>query len=176
MTVYDLAGNWAIDILNITVLDPSLQTELDSDNDTFNDTYELKSGSDPHNPLSTPIDLDADGWNNNIEMEVGTDPLNKLSVPPDMDEDGIPDSIDPDRDGDGFPNVSDAFPNDSDKWESESETEESETVIYVWIGIVILCITVGGVILYISKTKKETEVKQSSEDDFGRVEKGEGRR
>ena len=173
MTVYDEASNWAVDTINVTVLNLSLPNEIDSDNDTYNDTYELSLGSDPYNPLSTPFDLDADGWNNSIEEVVGTDPQDNLSVPPDIDEDGIPDSIDSDRDGDGVANVSDAFPNDPDRWESEGKDEESETSIYAWVGIVILVsiFVVAGVILYLYQRRNEDEAEQSSEDDLGRVEK-----
>jgi len=173
MTVYDSAGNWAIDILNITVLGLSLPKNLDSDNDTYNDTFELKQGSDPFNSLSTPYDLDADGWNNSVEIQVGSDPMDMLSVPPDLDLDGIPDSIDPDRDGDNVANVDDPYPDDGNRWESESEDEESETTIYVWIGILILVsiIAVAAFILYPFKKRNEDEVEQSSEDELGRVKK-----
>jgi len=49
MTVNDSAGNWAVDILNITVLEsfPPIEPEIDSDNDTYNDIFELEQGSDP---------------------------------------------------------------------------------------------------------------------------------
>ena len=175
MTVYDEAGNWAVDMLNITVLDSSLPKGIDSDKDTYNDTYELEQGSDPYNPLSTPLDWDADGWNNSIELEVGTDSRDNLSVPPDMDRDGIPDSIDSDRDGDDVPNVSDTYPNDPDRWDSKGEDEEKDSRVYLWVGILIFVsiIAIAGVILYLSKKKKEKEVEQSSVDDLGRVEKGE---
>ena len=177
MTVYDEAGNWAVDVLNITVLNLSLpnETELDTDNDTYNDTFELSQGSNPYNPLSTPFDWDADGWNNSIETQVGTDPRDNLSIPPDLDGDSIPDSIDPDRDGDGVANVNDVYPGDSDRWEKEENVEQSESAVNVWVGIVIIVsiISVAGVILYLIKKRKEKEVEQSSEDDLGRVEKGE---
>ena len=150
------------------------ETELDSDNDTYNDTYELSLGSDPYNPFSTPFDLDADGWNNSVETQVGSNPFNNLSVPRDTDTDGIPDSIDPDRDGDGVANVDDPYPDDRDRWENEGKDVENESTIYVWIGIVILVsiIAVAGVILYTYKRRNDDEAEQSSEDDLGRVEKG----
>jgi len=173
LKVIDEEGNWAIDTLNIIVLEPSEPQDIDSDNDTYNDTFELSEGSDPFNPLSTPIDWDADGWNNSVETKVGTNPRNNLSVPQDMDGDSIPDSIDPDKDGDGVANVDDAYPGDSDRWENEGDVDQSESTIYIWVGIVILVsiIAVAVIILYLIKKRKGDEVKQSSKDDLGRVDK-----
>ena len=159
------------------ILDNNIEIDYDkdSDNDTYNNTYENASGSDPYDSLSTPFDFDADGWNDTIETQVGTDPRDKLSLPPDLDGDGIPDSIDPDRDGDKVANVDDPYPDDGNRWEKEDKVEQSESAIIVWVGIVIIVsiIAVAGVILYLSKKRKGKEVEQSSEDDFGRVEKGE---
>jgi len=123
----------------------------------------------------TPLDIDGDGWNNTVEIEVGTDPKDNLSFPLDLDLDGLPDALDPDRDGDDVPNVDDVYPNDPDRWESEGKVEETETAIYVWVGIVILVsiVAVTGVYLYLYQKRKGKEVEQSSEDDLGRVEKGE---
>ena len=77
--------------------------------------------------------------------------------------------------GDGVANVNDAHPSDSDRWENDDNVEQSESGINLWILIVILVsiITIAGVIIYILKKRKEKEVEQSSEDDLGRVEKGE---
>ena len=150
-------------------------TGKDSDNDTYNDTFELSQGSNPYNPFSTPFDWDADGWNNSIESRVGTDPWNNFSIPLDSDTDGIPDSIDLDRDGYGIANVDDPYPNDGDRWERESIDEDSETAIYVWVGIFILVfiIAVAAFIRYPIKKRNENESEQTSEDELGIMEKGE---
>ena len=147
MTVYDEADNWATDRLNITVLDlsPPIEPEIDTDNDTYNDTYELSLGSDPNNSLSTPLDIDADGWNNTVEVQVGTDPDDSNSIPRDTDEDGIPDSLDPDRDGDGVANVDDAYPDDGDRWKKEEVVEERSSNVW-WIVGVVVAVSVLGVI------------------------------
>jgi len=183
MAVYDEAGNWAIDILNITVLDlslpnePEIDTEQDSDNDTYNDTFELSQGSDPNNPLSTPFDLDADGWNNSVEIQVGSDPFNNLSVPPDADTDGIPDSLDPDRDGDGVANVDDPYPDDGDRWERPKDMEEEDSAVWWFIGIVVSVLVVGVIVSMVLVTRRgrrrkgigDDETKDGAVDELGRV-------
>jgi len=173
----DMAGNWASDTFYITVL--SIPEELDSDNDTYNDTYELSQGSDPNNPLSTPFDLDADGWNNSVETQVGSDPFNNLSIPRDADGDGIPDSIDPDRDGDGVANVDDPYPDDGDKWEGPKTIEEEEGSVWWLVGAVVVVLVLGVIVGMVLVTRRrrgrkeigEEEMKDGGVDDFGRVGK-----
>ncbi len=79
----------------------------DSDSDGLSDGDEIAHGTNPH--LS---DSDSDGFFDALEIAAGTDPLNADSIPPDLDTDGIPDILDDDRDGDGVANAEDAFPND----------------------------------------------------------------
>ena len=151
--------------------------DMDSDNDTYNDTFELEQGSDPYDPLSTPLDIDADGWNNTVEVEVGTDPRDNTSFPPDMDLDGIYDSIDPDRDGDGVLNVDDAFPDDRSKWDETEEVEEGSGIVWWITGIAVFVIVVGvivGVMLVGRRKRIGEEVvnEGGAVDKFGRVEKG----
>ena len=153
------------------------ESEIDTDGDGFNDTYENISGSDPYNSLSTPLDLDGDGWNNTIETQVGTDPLNALSTPPDMDGDGIPDVIDDDRDGDGIANWEDAYPDDGKRWEDDVVIEE-EYGIVLWIFLIVFTVVVVGIIMgfliILGKRRNmgkghSKEVEQSKEDELGRV-------
>jgi len=172
MTVYDSAGNWAIDLLNITVLNLSLPKEIDSDNDTYNNSFELLQGSDPYNPLSTPFDLDGDGWNNTVEIQVGSDPNNNLSIPQDMDTDGVPDSLDPDRDGDGVANVIDDYPDDGDRWERAKTAEKGNRAVWWIVGIVVGLIVIGvivGVVLGTRKGEGGEEMKDDTVDELGRI-------
>ena len=120
-------------------------------------------------------DIDGDGWNNTTEIKIGTDPYDNTSFPPDMDGDGIADSLDLDRDGDGIANVDDAYPDDGDKWDSEGDDDEKNSHVYLWVGIIILVfiIAVSGAIIIFIKKRKEKEVEQSLKDDLGRVEKDE---
>ena len=174
LTVRDGTGNLAWDNLTVTILADPLP--LDSDGDTFNDTYENKSGSDPFDPLSTPLDLDGDGWNNSIEVQAGTDPYRKESVPPDMDGDGIPDVLDADRDGDGVANWEDAFPDDGGRWEREKGGSE---VVWWVVGVVVVAVVVvgavAGVVLVRRRRRGEDEVGEDGfgGDDVGRVKDGE---
>ncbi len=186
LTVSDLAGNRGSDNLTVTVIGnmtPDLpddtEVEIDSDNDTFNDTYENASGSDPFNPLSTPFDIDGDGWNNTIEIQAGTDPRDVLSVPPDMDGDGIPDALDPDRDGDGVPNEEDAYPDDGKRWEDDIVIEEGYWVVVWVVGAVVVVLMVVGIVagmMLVRRKKRDGEEDEdgSCEDELGRIGKGEG--
>jgi len=150
-------------------------TEKDSDGDGYNDTYESITGSDPYNERSTPFDWDGDGWNNSVETVVSTDPRDNLSVPPDMDGDDIPDSIDPDKDGDGVLNVNDAFPDDRDKWETTEVTEGEDGIVWWIVGVVMVVVgVIAGVVLVTRRRRKdkgEGEIKGDTVDEFVRIEK-----
>jgi len=174
LTVMDNNNSSASDSI-IIVVKPEIDPfpDADSDNDTYNDTYELSQGSDPYNPLSTPLDWDADGWNNSIETEVGTDPRNNLSVPLDTDTDGIPDSLDPDRDGDGVPNVDDAYPDDGDRWEGQKIVEKGDSAVW-WIGgVVVAGLMLGAILGVVLVTRRkeidEEEIKDCAVDELGRI-------
>ncbi len=140
MTVYDEAENRGFDTLNVTVLDSSPLEEIDSDNDSFNDTYELEQGSDPFNPLSYPgsgpeddetstsdgeKDTDNDTYNDTYELEQGSDPYDPLSTPLDWD-------------GDGVPNEDDAFPRDPKRWKQEGTSIFTIFSVVILISLVIL--------------------------------------
>jgi len=184
--VYDEAGNWAVDMLNITVLDlsPPKEPEIDYDNDTegdsdddgYNDTYEREMGSDPLNEDSTPLDWDGDGWNNSIEIETDADPHDHSSIPRDQDRDGIPDSLDPDRDGDKVANVDDAYPDDPNSWEDDTVSDkEGDRSIFVWVGLIMFAFIAGlfGIVIYVVRKKGIEEDEESETDDLGRVGKEE---
>ncbi len=61
-------------------------------------------------------DDDNDGYPDTVEEDKGSDPKDPNSFPDDLDGDGIPDTDDPDIDGDGFANGDDAFPLDDEEW------------------------------------------------------------
>jgi hypothetical protein len=95
--------------------------DLDDDNDGYNDTVELKEGSDPLNPGSIPKDNDNDfnpdstdtDDDNDGVLDISDDlPFNPNEVI-DSDGDGIGDNVDNDDDGDGVWDVNDAFPYDA---------------------------------------------------------------
>ncbi len=123
----------------------------------------------------TPLDSDGDGWNDTIETQVGTDPRNNLSVPQDIDRDGIPDSLDPDRDGDGVANVDDAYPDDGDRWEAEKIVEERDGTVWwlvIILGAVLMLVVIGGVILVRRKEGTgEEKIEGGAVDELGRVGK-----
>ena len=148
--------------------------DADSDNDTYNDTYELEQGSDPYDPLSTPIDWDGDGWNNSVESQVGTNPLSNLSVPRDSDADGIPDSLDPDRDGDGVANVDDAYPDDRERWEGSENMKGGNSGMWWLVGVGILVLVLGIVLGVVLVTKRRERIGEEDnldcvEEELGRV-------
>jgi len=176
LIVRDRKGNIGLDNMTVIVLSNKSFYNIDSDNDTFNDSFENLSDSDPYNPLSTPFDIDGDGWNNTIELEMGTDPRNNHSVPPDMDKDGMPDSIDPDRDGDNVLNEKDAYPDDRWKWE-EGVEEGSGFALWWVVGIVGVMVVVGIVVVLVMVKRKKKECKDvvegEGEEVFGRVGKEE---
>ena len=133
MTVCDEAGNQGTDILNITVLaifSPN-ETEIDSDGDGWNNTYEQLADTDPYDPLSYPSsggdstsndsekDSDNDTYNDTYELSQGSDPYNPLSTPLDWD-------------GDGVPNGDDAYPRDPKRWKDEGRS------VFIILGIVVL--------------------------------------
>jgi len=152
-------------------------SDADSDKDGFSDAFETASGSDPYNPYSTPFDWDADGWNNSIETEVGTDPRDNISVPQDMDTDGIPDSLDPDRDGDGVANGDDAYPDDGGKWGGPKIVEKEGGAVWWIVGVVVGLVIIGTIIwalLVYNRRRKEntgSEMEEMGIDEFGRVKK-----
>lgn len=45
----------------------TLDTDFDSDEDSYSDQTEEEAGSDPLNPDSTPLDIDGDGWANDVD-------------------------------------------------------------------------------------------------------------
>ena len=146
--------------------------------DTFNDTYELisGSGSDPYDHLSTPFDIDGDGWNNTIEVTIGTDIYDNGSFPDDSDHDGIPDPLDPDRDGDGFPNWDDAYPDDGESWDEDVEAG-GRSLWWIW-GIVLVMVVVGAIVGAVLVGRKqgkaeEDEVDEGDEDDGNENDGGE---
>jgi hypothetical protein len=59
---------------------------------------------------SVTLDSDGDGQADTDETACGSDPNDASDVSPDLDSDDLPDCVDPDRDGDGVANDSDAFP------------------------------------------------------------------
>lgn len=99
--------------------------DLDDDGDGWNDTDELRLGSDPYDAKSTPADLDGDmiadaddedidgdGWSNADEIRLGTDSQDPSAAPADLDGDRVADVEDTDVDGDGADNTQDLFPRD----------------------------------------------------------------
>ena len=152
------------------LVDLEIGLQEDSDGDGFYDINESEMGSNPYNEYSTPLDYDGDEWNNSVETEVGTDPRDNTSFPPDMDEDRIPDSIDPDRDGDGVLNMDDVFPDDGTRWK---KSEDGIAVVWWVIGIVVMVIVIIVVVL-VSRRKRKVEEDgndRSAVDKLGRVEK-----
>ena len=169
VSVSDGNGGW-----DFTEFDINVEKMNDSDGDGFYDINETEMGSNPYDQKSTPLDFDADGWNNSIETEVGTDPCDNTSFPPDMDKDLVPDSIDPDRDGDGVLNVDDAFPDDRSKWDETDEVEEGSSVVWWIVGVVVLIVVVVvivGMFFVSGRKRKGEEVEKDSDavDKFGRV-------
>ena len=150
LTVFDLAGNYNMDYLTITVLELPIPIDIDSDNDTFNDTYENASGSDPFNATSIPSDRDGDGHPN--------------------DEDAYPD--DPAR-WDWEPE-DDLPPPDED-----DETKGGIGAIFIWagIGILVSVIAAAVVVVYMVKGRKRKDEDDAEkmadasgdEDELGRV-------
>ena len=183
LTVSDFTGNTAFDNITITVIEIISQQDTDSDNDSYNDTFENASGSDPYNPMSTPFDIDGDGWNNTIETQVGTNPYEVRSIPPDMDGDGETDLLDSDRDGDGILNEDDAYPINIYKWEREEEETERKSDVYWVIGallvVVIIFVVVLGVMLIWKGQRGNKDwmgssrdmVEQSIEEELGLIKK-----
>ena len=151
-------------------------TEIDSDADGYNDTYERKMGSDPLNKNSTPLDWDGDGWNNTIETKSGSDPRNSSSILKDQDADGIPDHLDPDRDGDKVANVDDPYPDDSTRWEDDSvPDEEGDRAVFIWVGLMLFMFVVGVsvLVLHVVRKKRVEEEGRMENDDMGRIGKDE---
>ena len=136
LTVYDKVGNYARDNLTITVLDSSKL--IDSDGDTFNNTYELASGSDPFNFISVPSDRDGDGHPNG-EDAYPDDPARWKWEP----DDEIPP-------GDG-----------DDTWGDVRSR-------YVWAGIGLLSVLIALVtmIVHFLRGRKE-DIRRDEEDDDG---------
>ena len=142
MTVFDGEGNSAIDSFIVTVLDiPSI--EIDSDNDTFNDTYEIESGSDPFNFTSTPSDRDGDGYPND-EDAYPDDPARWEREP----DDEIPP-------GDG-----------DDTWGDVRSR-------YVWAGIGLLGVLIAlvTIIVHFLRGRKEDIRRDEDVDSLGRIGK-----
>lgn len=68
---------------------------IDFDNDSYNDSQEIKNGYSPFNKEKIKItksDVDNDGLSDYLELKYGTDPLN-----PDSDGDGYKDGAEIDR-------------------------------------------------------------------------------
>ncbi len=92
--------------------------DMDTDNDSFDDGFEVAYGSDPLDGGSIPYhhnpDTDGDGLSDNEESTYGTDPYN-----PDTDGDGLTDweeiciygtnPLDVDTDGDGRSDYDEIF-------------------------------------------------------------------
>ena len=96
--------------------------DLDDDDDTLPDAWEIAYGLDPLDPSDAPADPDADGLSSLTEYALGTDPLDSDSdgdsapdgtdefpLDPaewaDTDADGLGDNADLDDDGDGMPDL-----------------------------------------------------------------------
>ena len=103
----DLDGDTVINLDDAFPNDPLEWSDFDGD--------ELGDNSD--------LDDDNDDYPDELELSQGTNPRDSLSTPPDIDRDLIPDSLDPDRDGDGYLNLRDAFPNDPTRWEAVLDDE-----------------------------------------------------
>ncbi|MEE9328318.1 MAG: hypothetical protein V3U71_13615 [Cocleimonas sp.] len=69
----------------------------------------------------TGVDSDEDGFSDLVELYAGTNINDANEKPADLDQDGTPDTVDSDKDGDGFNNDVDAFPNDPDKHEADPD-------------------------------------------------------
>ncbi len=98
-------------------------------------------------------DDDNDGYNDTIEIAGDFDPLDNSSIPPDLDKDYIPDSIDPDIDGDGKPNEDDYYPYDRERWQKE-EIDYS-IILSSLIGIVFIITLIVMLFMFFKKQKKD---------------------
>ena len=120
-------------------------SDTDIDGDEWNNSIELKTGTDPYDPLSFPDDLDGDripdvfdddidgdGWNNTIETELDTDPYDNSLFPSDTDRDGIPDKLDEDDDNDSYSDVVEI------RWETDPMDNKSYPQRPVWLEIPIV--------------------------------------
>ncbi len=105
-------------------------------------------------------DSDFDGYNNTVEELCGTDPYDAASIPPDLDSDFIPDIIDEDRDGDGYPNEEDDFPDDPEKW----EREEADYIWFIitFVTILLLVIVLVCFFIYRKRTDQPDEIPSTS--------------
>lgn len=160
-----------INIYNLTFED---LLEIDSDNDTYNDTYEKLKVTNPFDNTSYPLDTDGDGifdyldpdddndgYSDSMERAFSTDPLDPNDIPPDLDSDLLPDLIDPDIDGDGVLNEDDDYPYDPEK-RGEEEIEYS-VILSILIGMAFIIIL--SVMLFIFlKERKEDKSNGDNED------------
>lgn len=147
-------------------------TDIDSDNDTYNDTYEMSKGTDPFDNTSYPLDTDGDGifdyldhdddndgYNDSMEWPFGTNPLDPNSTPPDLDDDFLPDSLDPDIDGDNVPNEDDDYPYDKSR-SKKKKVIDNTIILFSLIGIVIIIILFVALFLFVRKQKQDERAKQ----------------
>lgn len=100
----------------------------------------------------TDLDSDNDGYNDTIEKKEGTNIFSNISVPKDFDKDFIPDSMDEDIDGDGVRNSDDDFPYDETR--SKKEEKSSDLNLYLAIVfIIILIIALISMVIFRRKRK-----------------------
>ena len=153
LTVTDLENTYNSSSINIYIFNLTTEVllEIDSDNDTYNDTYEKLKDTDPFDNTSYPLDTDGDGiynyldpdddndgYSDSMERAFSTDLLDPNDIPPDLDNDLLPDLIDPDIDDDGVLNEDDDYPYDPEKW-GEEEIEYS-IIFSILIGMVFIVI------------------------------------
>jgi hypothetical protein len=178
LTVTDFHGasNSTSIILYIFNLIIENLTDIDSDNDTYNDTYEKLKGTDQFDNTSYPLDTDGDGifdyldpdddndgYNDSMEWSIGTNSLDPNSTPPDLDKDFLPDTIDPDIDGDGVPNEDDEYPYDPKK--SEKEKVDYALVLSALIWIIFISILFVILFMFVRKQKQEKKGKKKKVND-----------
>lgn len=83
--------------------------DQDDDNDGMPDVYEITYGLNPKDDTDASLDGDADELTNLQEFQTGTDPTN------------------PDTDGDGVDDATDAFPLDASR--SKADTEDGFIIL-----------------------------------------------
>ena len=181
LNVSDPVGNWAIDTLNVTVLDTMLPLANGGSNIVIgtNTTFFFNASGSEDN-----IGIVNYTWTFNYNEEqvtlYGISPFFRFDKAGDYtltlkvtDSDG---NLDLDVFDITVNPISDPGDPDDDIGPDEDGGSEGEkkTTFNIWMGIIVgvFVVAVVGVLVYVLRKKKKDKAEQSSEDDLGRVEKG----
>ncbi len=153
ITVNDGEFTTLFDLL-VSVIEREVEPDedLDSDGDGIPDYWELKFKLDPNNASDAILDIDNDTLTNLEEFMMQTSP------------------IEYDTDGDGYSDKVDEFPNDPQRFKKDIKDNESDEIdntgYIVSLILIVLIIIVLLTTIFILKSRKQSELKLTPDDEI----------